>query len=212
MRPRSSGTPCVTRTPTSRPRPPPSGRASPTSPSWSRSRTPTSRAQWPRRRGARSRSGSSSCSTSESRPPAPGWRATPRSAHGWPSARPCPGKPRRWTQNSAPSSPTLAGAVTPSGGPSGGDAWQSAIFATAAGLGLPPGRAFAALYLAFLGRPNGPRAGWLLAGLDREFVLTRLRGGRERAGRAGVLMVRAAHQLCEGAAGDATMSPAGGVG
>ena len=83
----------------------------------------------------------------------------------------------------------LAGAVLHGGGPSGGDAWQSAIFSTAAGIGLPPGRAFAALYLAFLGRPNGPRAGWLLAGLDEAFVAARLR---------------------EAAAGGATMSTAGG--
>ena len=75
-------------------------------------------------------------------------------------------------------------------GPSGGDAWQTAIFATAAGLGLPPGRAFAALYLAFLGRPNGPRAGWLLAGLEPAFVARRLR---------------------EVAAPGATMSAAGGA-
>src|SRR3970282_2332792 len=74
----------------------------------------------------------------------------------------------------------LAGAVLHEGGPSGGDAWQSAIFSTAAGLGLPPGRAFAALYLAFLGRPNGPRAGWLLAGLEGAFV-----AGRPREGGAG---------------------------
>jgi lysyl-tRNA synthetase, class I len=84
---------------------------------------------------------------------------------------------------------SLAGAVTADGGPNGGDAWQSAIFATAAGLGLPPGRAFAAIYLAFLGRPNGPRAGWLLAGLDQAFVTARLR---------------------ETAAARATMSSAGG--
>lgn len=84
----------------------------------------------------------------------------------------------------------LAGAITRDGNPSGGDAWQSAIFTTTAGLGLPPGRAFAALYLAFLGRPNGPRAGWLLAGLDQAFV---------------------AHRLREAAAGDATMTSAGGV-
>ena len=73
----------------------------------------------------------------------------------------------------------LAGAIDETaagpGGPSGGDAWQAAIFATAAGLGLPPGRAFAGLYLAFLGRQNGPRAGWLLAGLDQSFVAERLR-------------------------------------
>jgi lysyl-tRNA synthetase class 1 len=56
-----------------------------------------------------------------------------------------------------------------------GDEWQAAIFATAASGGLPAGRAFAALYAAFLGRTSGPRAGWLLASLDRAFVLARLR-------------------------------------
>ena len=84
----------------------------------------------------------------------------------------------------------IAGGAGGQTGPSGGDAWQTAIFSTAAGLGLPPGRAFAALYLAFLGRPNGPRAGWLLAGLDQGFVARRLR---------------------EAAAADATMTPAGGA-
>jgi lysyl-tRNA synthetase class 1 len=85
----------------------------------------------------------------------------------------------------------LAGtAEAESAAPRGGEAWQGAIFATAAGLGLPPGRAFAALYQSFLGRPNGPRAGWLLAGLDPAFVATRLR---------------------EAAADGATMSPAGGA-
>jgi lysyl-tRNA synthetase class 1 len=69
----------------------------------------------------------------------------------------------------------LAGAIDEARSPGSGDAWQGAIFETAAGLGLPPGRAFAALYLAFLGRPNGPRAGWLLAGLDQAFVASRLR-------------------------------------
>ena len=63
----------------------------------------------------------------------------------------------------------------------GGDAWQAAIFETATEGGLKPGRAFRALYLAFLGRPNGPRAGWLLAKLDAEFVIQRL---REAAGDA----------------------------
>ncbi|MEA2611955.1 MAG: lysyl-tRNA synthetase, class [Chloroflexota bacterium] len=59
--------------------------------------------------------------------------------------------------------------------PTGGDAWQSAIFEAARLSGLPAGRAFAALYLALLGRTNGPRAGWLLASLDPAFVLARLR-------------------------------------
>ena len=36
-------------------------------------------------------------------------------------------------------------------------------------------RAFASLYAAFLGRTNGPRAGWLLAALDPALVATRLR-------------------------------------
>jgi lysyl-tRNA synthetase class 1 len=56
-----------------------------------------------------------------------------------------------------------------------GDDWQASIFATAASGGLAAGQAFKALYLAFLGRPNGPRAGWLLASLDRSFVVARLR-------------------------------------
>ncbi|MGI8999380.1 MAG: lysine--tRNA ligase [Candidatus Limnocylindria bacterium] len=56
-----------------------------------------------------------------------------------------------------------------------GETAQAAIFATAKDLDLPAGRAFAALYLALLGRGSGPRAGWLLAALDRSFVLARLR-------------------------------------
>ena len=66
--------------------------------------------------------------------------------------------------------------------PTSGDQWQAAIFAVAADAGLAPGRAFQALYLAFLGRPNGPRAGWLLASLDTDFVFRRL---REAAGAVG---------------------------
>jgi len=56
-----------------------------------------------------------------------------------------------------------------------GETVQTAIFATASALDLPAGRAFIAIYLALLGRPSGPRAGWLLAALDREFVIGRLR-------------------------------------
>jgi lysyl-tRNA synthetase class 1 len=55
-----------------------------------------------------------------------------------------------------------------------GEALQAAIFEAARELELPPGRAFTALYLAFLGQPHGPRAGWLLASLDRSFVIARL--------------------------------------
>lgn len=45
--------------------------------------------------------------------------------------------------------------------------------------------AFASLYLAFLGKPSGPKAGWLIATLDPAFVKRRLsdaaRGAAERA-------------------------------
>jgi len=54
-----------------------------------------------------------------------------------------------------------------------GDAWQAKIFELARQDDLPARRAFEAIYLAFLGRPNGPRAGWLLASLDRDFVQRR---------------------------------------
>jgi lysyl-tRNA synthetase class 1 len=59
--------------------------------------------------------------------------------------------------------------------PGSGDAWQALIFRVAADAGLASGRAFGALYSAFLGRTNGPRAGWLLASLEPAFVLERLR-------------------------------------
>jgi lysyl-tRNA synthetase class 1 len=59
--------------------------------------------------------------------------------------------------------------------PVGGEAWQALIFDAARTLGLKPGDAFGALYRVFLGRPNGPRAGWLLASLSAAFVIGRLR-------------------------------------
>jgi lysyl-tRNA synthetase class 1 len=69
--------------------------------------------------------------------------------------------------------------------PASGDAWQAAIFAVAASAGQAPGRAFGAIYRAFLGRPNGPRAGWLLASLDRTFVIGRLREAADAGAVAG---------------------------
>jgi lysyl-tRNA synthetase, class I len=59
--------------------------------------------------------------------------------------------------------------------PASGAGWQALIFRVAQDLGLPNAQAFEALYLAFLGRPNGPRAGWLLASLDQDLVRSRLR-------------------------------------
>jgi lysyl-tRNA synthetase class 1 len=55
-----------------------------------------------------------------------------------------------------------------------GERLQSAIFATAKAREIASGAAFAALYASFLGRSSGPRAGWLLASLDRPFVVERL--------------------------------------
>ena len=56
-----------------------------------------------------------------------------------------------------------------------GDTWQELIYQTAQGLGLPSADAFGAVYLSFIGRSNGPRAGWLLASLEPDFVVQRLR-------------------------------------
>jgi lysyl-tRNA synthetase class 1 len=59
--------------------------------------------------------------------------------------------------------------------PLSGETWQALIFRVAGECSLPAGKAFGALYAAFLGRTNGPRAGWLLASLEPAFVLERLR-------------------------------------
>jgi lysyl-tRNA synthetase, class I len=66
------------------------------------------------------------------------------------------------------------GALAAADAPSSGEAWQALIFFTAKQRGLSAGEAFRAVYLAFLGRPNGPRAGWLLASLEPSFVHDRL--------------------------------------
>jgi len=75
----------------------------------------------------------------------------------------------------------LAERLTAAATPWTGDGLQSAVFDIARERNLPPAQAFAALYAAFLGRSNGPRAGWLLASLAPDFVRERLRA----AGRAG---------------------------
>ena len=59
--------------------------------------------------------------------------------------------------------------------PAAGDAWQDLIFRVAHDGALPTGKAFAAVYVAFLGRPNGPRAGWLLVAQPLDAVVARLR-------------------------------------
>ncbi len=67
----------------------------------------------------------------------------------------------------------LADALT--GAPWRGEALHALIHDVKNGAGLAPPQAFGALYAAFLGRESGPQAGWLLAALDRGFVLERLR-------------------------------------
>lgn len=57
-----------------------------------------------------------------------------------------------------------------------GDQWQDLIFRTAVAENMGANRrSFAAIYAAFLGSENGPKAGPLLAHLDRAFVIDRLR-------------------------------------
>jgi lysyl-tRNA synthetase class 1 len=76
--------------------------------------------------------------------------------------------------------------------PASGDAWQALIFTVAGEQDLPGRRAFEAIYRAFLGRTNGPRAGWLLASLDPVFVRERAReasGWTQAGGKPGPLPV-----------------------
>ncbi len=56
-----------------------------------------------------------------------------------------------------------------------GDVLHTQIHNLKAAMGLPPQEAFSAIYRALLGKDSGPQAGWLLAALDRDFVLRRLR-------------------------------------
>ena len=59
-------------------------------------------------------------------------------------------------------------------GPEDENHMQTLAFDAARLTPLAPGQAFAALYTAFLGRKQGPRAGSLLMFLERDFVLRRL--------------------------------------
>ena len=66
--------------------------------------------------------------------------------------------------------------------PVSGEGWQALVFQVARERELPAGQAFGALYRAFLGRSNGPRAGWLLASLPTDFALHRLQEAATGAG------------------------------
>jgi lysyl-tRNA synthetase class 1 len=60
------------------------------------------------------------------------------------------------------------------GTPWEGEAIQDAVFNTSKEVGLKARDAFGAIYLSMLGRGRGPRAGFFLASLDRDWVLARL--------------------------------------
>ncbi len=55
------------------------------------------------------------------------------------------------------------------------DPLQTLVFATAREIELPQKEAFQAIYLAFLGKEKGPKAGSLFSYLDKSFVLERLK-------------------------------------
>ena len=52
---------------------------------------------------------------------------------------------------------------------------QTTLFATSKELQIQQTIAFKAVYLSFLGKERGPKAGALLSYLDRSFVIARLR-------------------------------------
>ncbi len=54
------------------------------------------------------------------------------------------------------------------------EALHNEVYAVADRAGAQPKTVFHALYLAFLGQPSGPRAGWFLASLDPDFARRRL--------------------------------------
>lgn len=60
------------------------------------------------------------------------------------------------------------------GMPSGEDI-QHKLHELKESMGMQPAELFSALYLAFLGKTYGPKVGWFLSVLDKNFVLTRLK-------------------------------------
>ncbi|HET6780866.1 MAG TPA: lysine--tRNA ligase [bacterium] len=56
-----------------------------------------------------------------------------------------------------------------------GEELHSRIHVLKSEVGLNPKESFSAIYHVFLGKDSGPQAGWFLASLDRNFVLSRLR-------------------------------------
>ena len=51
--------------------------------------------------------------------------------------------------------------------------WHDRIYAVSEEANVKSGLVFKAVYIALLGKESGPRAGWLLASLDQDFVRKR---------------------------------------
>jgi len=58
-----------------------------------------------------------------------------------------------------------------------GQEMHDAIYAAAQGAGVKGGQAFTAIYSVILGQNSGPKAGWFLSELDRDWLVKRLRDG-----------------------------------
>ncbi|TSC61119.1 MAG: lysyl-tRNA synthetase [Parcubacteria group bacterium Gr01-1014_107] len=58
---------------------------------------------------------------------------------------------------------------------SDGQAFHNRLHEIKSELSIDPQELFCALYLVFLGKNHGPKAGWFLSVLDREFLMTRLK-------------------------------------
>ncbi len=52
---------------------------------------------------------------------------------------------------------------------------HNAVYDISEHVGINPKDAFKAIYIALLGTSSGPRAGWFLASLDKEFVIYRFK-------------------------------------
>lgn len=69
----------------------------------------------------------------------------------------------------------LATVITDAPADADGAWFHNAIYAFKETGGLPPQQMFAALYKALIGKTSGPRAGWFLAILPREWLIERLK-------------------------------------
>jgi lysyl-tRNA synthetase class 1 len=57
--------------------------------------------------------------------------------------------------------------------------WHNKVYEVASTTNTEPKEVFKAIYIALLGKPSGPRAGWLLASLDTEFLRERFEAAEE---------------------------------